>query len=826
MNCICDDFVFPPETLIVSGLTTIPRQTGTFAEFRRALLRAASIRSTASLETHRLWSLRYLIERDRDGLKKSLAAIGQWRGRHPKDFAMMLLEMWAYVCDLTSFYDEVLAHESYVRTARRRDSLRKLVDPLGYIPRPGVAALAELAALADGRQAVTLPVGTAFRSGAFPGSAPQVFELDRETTIHSLFNEWPLLPLRRSNFGATGMYRTQFLCEVGTVAVKGGDVVLVQVGSSRHARIVTGVTSHEGVDHEIYSAVTLSSAVWVPGSTPVNAVRLKKPSASASLWTRTAGAFGALISGPASLPYASTFLLESISSSFRTGQDVIIQENGTISALRITDVEVASVQLQAAATTEIRDGGSPGAVIAKVPVPAVVAQTTKIVVQPPLMWTSLMVISTVAAVDVSIHHSFVSAGRVTIEALTEIDRTDLLKVQTPVDLPRDISTPGEFQLEDVNGLGLTRPGSLNFADGQFVVAGEVWPTTLATPVKLYGNIISTSRGETVNDEVLGSGDGAIANQSFVLKKKPLTYLPSPSPNTPSGLASTLKLYVDGLQWTEVPSFYGLRPEDEVYIVRQNDKDESVVTFGDGLLGRRLRTGAVVVAYYRQGGGAAMPPAGSITQVAKPVKGLKGVRSPVAAFGGADAEPGDSLQKYAPRSALLLGRAVSLADLEAATASYAGVRAVAADWRWSSDLQVPAAHVWYLADGDLTELILNKLRSLTQPDTPIHVEPATPLTRMLSIQLTLDPRRLEDEVLSATRSALMDVETGLLPPERLGIGRPLFRSRLFEFLLTVPGVLSVTGLSIGEAPFSVFGIKPPGGRYFDFSNGLFLNGRVE
>src|SRR5687768_1894448 len=167
MTCICDEFRFPPETLIVSGLTNMPRQTGTFAEFRRALLRAISVRNTAALDKHPLWGLRFLIERDRAGLKKSLEASGNWRGRHPEDFGLMLLEMWAYVCDVISFYDEVLAHESYVRTARRRDSLRKLVEPLGYLPRPGVAALAELAVFGDGRQAVTLPVGTAFRSGAF-----------------------------------------------------------------------------------------------------------------------------------------------------------------------------------------------------------------------------------------------------------------------------------------------------------------------------------------------------------------------------------------------------------------------------------------------------------------------------------------------------------------------------------------------------------------------------------------------------------------------------------------------------------------------------------
>ena len=45
--------------------------------------------------------------------------------------------------------------------------------------------------------------------------------------------------------------------------------------------------------------------------------------------------------------------------------------------------------------------------------------------------------------------------------------------------------------------------------------------------------------------------------------------------------------------------------------------------------------------------------------------------------------------------------------------------------------------------------------------------------------------------------LMDVEIGLLAPERLGIGKPLFRSRLFEFVLGVTGVISVTGLSLQQ-----------------------------
>ena len=813
MNCICDDFRFPPETNIYAGLTEMPRQTGTFAEFRRALLRAISIRTTASIESHPLWKLRFLIERDRNSLKETLAAIGNWRGRHPEDFGMMLLEMWAYVCDLTSFYDDVLAHESYVRTARRRESLRKLVAPLGYIPRPAVAALAELAAFADGRRVVTLPVGTAFRSGEFEGNPPQVFELDIATTIHPLLNEWTFLPVRPTTLGPYSQYQSTFLFEAGSVSVEEGDVAALRILSETHPVTVAHVADHEGADHLTYTAVTFTYAIPVPGNLNVSDIEFTKPTAQSAVWTRTTTtAFG-------SDATKSFLLLDSVSFFFRTGDNIIVEGPTFPAARAITKVEVVDVTVSAAYKSETFDGSATPKLIASVQIPEIKVKTTRIETAP-------FSFGSAQAVELIVHHTFVPAGTITVESLTEITHTNSLKIQTPIDVPRDSLLPGEFELEDINGLGVLRPGSLNFANGEFSIQGDPWPTSLATPVKLFGNVIHTSRGETVNGEVLGSGDGSITNQNFTLKKSPLTYLPSPSANSPSGLSSSLKVYVDGLQWTEVKSFFGQKEDAEIYIVRQNDKNESVVTFGDGIHGKRLSTGASVVAYYRHGGGSKMPPTDSITQLAKPVKGLKSVRSPVRPYGGADEEPADSLQKFAPRSALLLGRAVSLSDLEAAAASYAGVRAVAAEWRWSSELQVPAAHIWYLADGDLTALILGHLRGLTQPNTPIQVERAVASVANLSIQVTHDPKRFEDEVLSSARTALMDVETGLLPPERLGIGKPLFRSQLFEFLLDVTGVVSVTGLTFNSAPFSNFGVKPSAGYYFDFTDTLLLNGRAE
>src|SRR5690606_3884153 len=95
------------------------------------------------------------------------APLSGWRARSADDLGIMLLEMWAYVLDVVGFYDERIANETYLRTAVLRPSLRKLVDLIGYLPRPALASSVVLGAIAEGNPAVSVPAGTAFRSDAF-----------------------------------------------------------------------------------------------------------------------------------------------------------------------------------------------------------------------------------------------------------------------------------------------------------------------------------------------------------------------------------------------------------------------------------------------------------------------------------------------------------------------------------------------------------------------------------------------------------------------------------------------------------------------------------
>ena len=93
-------------------------------------------------------------------------------------------------------------------------------------------------------------------------------------------------------------------------------------------------------------------------------------------------------------------------------------------------------------------------------------------------------------------------------------------------------------------------------------------------VVIYGNVAAASHGESVAHEILGDGDAAQAFQSFLLKKLPVTYVPEPG--APGGVASTLKVRVDGVLWTEVPELYGQPADARVYMARRDDVQKTRV----------------------------------------------------------------------------------------------------------------------------------------------------------------------------------------------------------------------------------------------------------
>ena len=255
-------------------------------------------------------------------------------------------------------------------------------------------------------------------------------------------------------------------------------------------------------------------------------------------------------------------------------------------------------------------------------------------------------------------------------------------------------------LQDSTGLGVAPTGSSPGNSNSLTIGAlPDPPPSLQPPFLVLPNLLAVTRGKTVANEVLGSGDATNPAQDFQLSQSPVTYL-----SQGAGYASTIALTVNNLPWTEVASFYGQAANATVFVTREDNNGKTHVMFGDGVNGARLPTGVNnVVATYRVGAGAASPPAGKLTVIAKSYPGLRSVLNPVAVSGGSDADQPDQIRRDAPRSVLTFGRAVSVFDYEALAAQAPGVTRASAVWAWNDARQRTLVTVYVGDDSGAADL---------------------------------------------------------------------------------------------------------------------------
>lgn len=105
------------------------------------------------------------------------APLGRLKSRRQDDPAIALLDAWAVVADVLTFYQERIANEGYLRTATERRSLIEIGRLIGYRPRPGVAATAHLAfTLENESEPADIEAGTRVNSIPAPGEKMVAFE--------------------------------------------------------------------------------------------------------------------------------------------------------------------------------------------------------------------------------------------------------------------------------------------------------------------------------------------------------------------------------------------------------------------------------------------------------------------------------------------------------------------------------------------------------------------------------------------------------------------------------------------------------------------------
>jgi predicted phage baseplate assembly protein len=319
---------------------------------------------------------------------------------------------------------------------------------------------------------------------------------------------------------------------------------------------------------------------------------------------------------------------------------------------------------------------------------------------------------------------------------------------------------------------------------------------------IFANVVKATHGETRN-EILGSGDGTQNQQTFTLKQPPLTFVAAP---TMAGADSTLKVYVDNVEWHESESPAWLGARDRGFVTLTGDDGATSVIFGNGTSGMRVPTGVQnVQATYRNGIGApGNVRAQQVSLLQTRPLGVKAVINPLRASGGADRESRDLARENVPLSVMPLDRLVSVQDYADFTRRFAGIGkavATAASVDGSDGVFLTIAGVDDAPVDPVSDLyrnLLDALHVLGDPDLPLWLDVRELKVLVLSAGIHLLPDYKWETVAAAVRALLLDA----FGFGHRALGQAALRSEIIAAIQGVAGVDYVDVDAFGAVPEKV------------------------
>jgi len=255
---------------------------------------------------------------------------------------------------------------------------------------------------------------------------------------------------------------------------------------------------------------------------------------------------------------------------------------------------------------------------------------------------------------------------------------------------------------------------------------------------------------------------------------------------------------DGTAWVPMKD---LLEEDGQFagFVPEIEWDGSVhLRFGDGNYGRAPDTGLSFSATYRTGNGA-LGNVGreALAHVLFNGSGIAGVRNPLAASGGVDAESMEHIRQVAPFAFQTQERCVTADDYGIQAAKISGVREAKGTVRWTGS--------WYSAftavdptgpwRDSLGTAVLSDLDRLRMMGVDLVVEQAVYVGLRIGLEICVDPSYFVGDVYAAVWSALVAGDScngrkGLLDPSNFGFGETVYASPVVAAAQAVVGVVGV------------------------------------
>ncbi|MCZ0981863.1 hypothetical protein O1L60_31125 [Streptomyces diastatochromogenes] len=110
----------------------------------------------------------------------------EWSGRNTADFGVLLVNLFAYMGDILSYYQDSAAREAFLETATQRSSVLAHAALLGYTPAAAAASTGSVTFVTDSTQPtdVVIPAGTQVTTAFIESlDAPLTFETDVAVTV-------------------------------------------------------------------------------------------------------------------------------------------------------------------------------------------------------------------------------------------------------------------------------------------------------------------------------------------------------------------------------------------------------------------------------------------------------------------------------------------------------------------------------------------------------------------------------------------------------------------------------------------------------------------
>jgi uncharacterized phage protein gp47/JayE len=770
----------------------------------------------------------------------------RWHEGIDGDYQTMFIELWAYLADILTFYQERIANEAFITTAIQQDSLLRLAGLINYTPSPGSGASGFAAFMVAENTTVTIPAGFRVGSQAQPGKPAVVFETSSAIIASGDDSAVPLSPRSPA-----------VLFQPNTIVLQGvnnrlaaGDYVLAveNQGLANEFPNLLQITQIE-----INENANITTVFWDPGDSGYNSASKQvavyafrvtaapfgssaPPWASLSLTLTTTGN-----STPPNPPYPNDWdSVSSLSSSaefknpwfyiptptdplnqlfldavYNGVQDVpgwvvLLTDGGFFQILHLTEARQVSkvAYTLSARITRLTFGESETVIQNRFPLRSttILAASEQLVLQNNLAVPDP--ISGTALVLAGIH-SQLRDGQTVIVQGNLFDSTANLSTGTFAAESGILSGAPVFNSAD-NLTQVTLKQPLN---NGYVVA----------TCSLLGNVVEVTQGETIKDEVLGSGDGT-AFQSYPLQQGPLTYSPSTDPESVSAVQSTLFVTVNGALWAEQPTLAASAPHDQVFSTTLDTSDKTTVVFGDGFNGARPPSGINNIhARYRKGlGTSGNLPSGALQLLVDSLPGVQKVTNPLPSAGGEDPDNIAQIRRRVPASLRTFGRAISTPDYAALALSYPGIGKSSASWITQDPVTMVSLARPYVqltvaaVNGSSIQgtVFANKLRLFLDErrdsNIPLRIQDFASVLIQVAVEVDIDSHAPQQATFSRVQAALNpglnpDGSLGFFAFERLDFGQSIYLSALYAGLQAIPGVDDVTVTTLrrtGEPPSTV------------------------